>query len=259
MKFKIKTKRLENMIKHVVLKKMKGKNNLIESFIIKAGKDSLQVRRADTTQVVFVEVIEKEVKVFTEGELPIGDIDEFMKFLNLMGKEVTISYNGMQVVMTDGTNTAKFLPVAQEIEHMEGEVYRITDDGFVETPGGKLETSFEVNAAQLKNVVKNADVVGVNIFPIKVQEGKLEVSVGKPESDMIDTRLSLADFRGQPAEAEYGMGFDNVFSNIDGLVRLAMSDDAPLFIEKIDKNFTFHAIMAPVVENRDFVTDEEEE
>lgn len=256
MKFQIKTKRLENLIKYVILKKSKGKHNLIENFIIKAEKGSLQVRKTDVTMVVFIEVIDKEVNIVSDGELPIGDVDEFMGFLNRMGKEVTIEYNGMQVTMDDGSKKAQFMPVAQDIEHLTQEVYKLSEDGSVETPAGLLKTSFEVNAAQIKSVVKDADQVGVNTFPLEVKDGRLEVSVGKPESSMITTKLNVSDFRGMSVKSEFSIGFDNVFSNVDGLVRVVMDDDSPLFLEKIDKNFTFRCIMAPVIENADYDSEE---
>lgn len=249
MKFQMKTKRLLDFLKYCRMKAGKKKEYLLDSFLIEAKNDELIVRRSDVTLAVFLDVRETEVKVVQDGALPIGDADQFEGFLGRMGKEVTVEYDGTRVVMHDGSKTAKFQPVAQEVESMKEDVYRKTDDGFIDLPGAELRTSFEVDASLLKGVVDDGEHVGVVVFPISVgEDGKVEVAVGKPEGELITTKIATSDFRGEAAEATYNMGFPNLFSNLTGLVRIVMATDKPMFVEKIDKNFRLVALMAPMVE-----------
>ncbi len=252
MKFQMKTSRLTNFLKYARLKTNKKKEYLLDSFLIEAKNDTLMVRKTDITQAVFIEVKESEVKILQDGELPIGDADQLEGFLNRMGKEVTVEYDGTKIILYDGTKTAKFQPVAQEIDKFEDDVYRKTEEGFVDAPGAELRTSFEVNANLLKSVVDDGEHVGVVVFPINVSDkGEVEVSVGKPEGDIITNKIATSDFRGEAASATYNIGFPNIFSNLEGLVRIVMGADKPMFIERVDKNFNFVAVMAPMVERVD--------
>lgn len=224
------------------------KGSINESFIIEAKKGALTVRRVDITQAVYVEVVLSKVDITDEGELPIGDIKELRKYLKRMGTKVTIKYDGSTITLTDGPKTAKFQAVNDKISYMRERPYSLDEKGRPFMNDRPFAASFEVMSTELKSISEDANTVKERIFPISVDENLLRVKVGKPQTATIKTELEPIDFQGEPAESLYGFGFDNIVSNVEGLLHIDMMDNGPIIFRTNEKDLNFEGMLAPAEE-----------
>ena len=220
------------------------KANLINSFIIVVKNGKITASRADAGAAVFIEV-EMPVNVASEGRLPIGDVDEFQKYLNRMGKDINITFDETMIILEDGVKSAKFPAIAEGDDVSTPKPYSKKDGVFSTMNGTVLGTTFEVSAMYLREIIKDSDLIGVRVFPINIKDSQeAEITVGEPQTSMITTRVPIIDFQGQNAGSQYSMGFANVFSNLDGHVKVYFGQDAPMIVENIDTSLiTFRAMV----------------
>lgn len=256
--FTVKKAMLERFLKLCTLKGTLPdgtKEELIDAFSIVAKNDELSMRMPDRTKAVFVEVVlspgaGSKLAIKDAGTLPIGDVDEFSKFLARMGKVVTIRFDGKTIVMEDGNKKAEFqatyedmvVPDVNLLKKNEAGMYVL---GIDEKP---FETKFEVQVESLQEVTKDGDLVGVREYPLQASSDGLKIAVGEPQTAKITNHLELYDFKGAPMTAVYAHGFDNVVNNVEGMVSFYMIEKGPCIIETNMNDYEFRAMIAPRLE-----------
>lgn len=242
---------IETLVKLVELKGTlpDGKAGPLNDFFLLVAKNGeLRVVKPDVTASVMITVGLKRANIKDEGIMPVGDIQEFKDFLKRMGKNITISYDHKTITLFDGIKKSSFQATSEDIELFEQSIVKKTDDGFYEMAtdaSTKLGTTFEVMATALKSVSDDGNLVGVRVFPIDVSENGLKVSVGEPQSSVIESKIDIVNFQGAPTKSQYAYGFDNIFANIGGLVKVTLGENTPMVVEMEEGDLYFQAVIAP--------------
>lgn len=251
MKFQISKSRLQDFINHIKLNGVLpdgSKQNLIDQFEIKVSKDKLSVMRSDHSHACFIAVsVSADVK--ESGTLPI-DIDEFEKYVKRMGKDITVSFDDVTIKLEDGTKKIEYAAPAGEIENFDELPFKKEDGKIVFSHGTELDTVFEINSKYLQDIVKDSkELESVKMFPINVQEETVMLTVGDEQSATSTITAPITEFKGEPVSGKFGMGFNNVFSNVSGNLRIFMANgEVPLFVEMIDTSAVeFQAMLSPLL------------
>ena len=267
-KFKCKVTDLENLCNLV---SCKGKNiegkeySAILDCVVNAIGGKLIVQAMDMQRTFGVKV-EQNATVETEGQISIGDLGAFSKFLSrfLPTDEVTIYDETNRIVISRESpkKTAKFpLAAYESISSKDAIMF----DKLVFSPStnypvmGKanFNLSILVNAEFVKSMFEDGDLIKQRYIPIKVSGNKLSVSVKDDTLGEFETEIVPDAIDSDPEHvgkkemsAMFGNGFDNIFSNLSGKVSVYLIDEvdaSPLIVKQENSQFKFLAMLAPYV------------
>lgn len=262
-KFKCKISDLENICKLVSLK---GKNPLgkeyrsITDMLLSIIKDKIEILAMDTLRTIALRLT-YNVQVIEEGQIPIGDIELFEKFLSRFkpDDDVTLSLVGNKILIERESpkKTAK-MPAAAFESIMSKD--NLIVPKLEKTPngwrGGKTyhySLKMEFDARQMADIIEDGEVVHQRIYPWKVANKKVFVSIGSEPYGEIATELNLDSIESElpesklEAETAFAAGIDNLFGNLDGKITVYLAEGmlCPMIVEKNTDNYSFFAILVP--------------
>lgn len=272
MKIKCKISDLETIVKLVSLKgkDLTGKEySAVEDCVINATAGKLIVSAMDLQGVFGAKVDYKTVTVIEEGQLPIGDLETFSKFLSRFGTsdEVVVSISGNRIVIErESPKKIAKLPLVdyESIASKDAPffaTYKKNGNGFPETPKNHWNLKFTMKADDVTDLFEDGNLISQRVLPWVFKDDKLQVSIVDPVLGSFEAEVAVSSIESDPSKvgphktfAHFGRGVDNVFSNINGLVKVFMIDNdvqGPIAVEQSTENYDFTALIAPIIMNPD--------
>lgn len=212
---------------------------IVADCLIIAKDNKIVSKGVDEARAIYFEIYE-EAEVKEEGELPIGDIPEFIKKLSRFDGNITIINDGKHIKIKRGNKKGKFQFTPKgEISSFKGlKVIKIKGNT-VKTPALKLEyksNNFIIEAEQLQSVAKDADILGEHLYYFIIEEKKVRISVKKdgnlfvnhlsPEKTQLKKDMKLC----------FGHGIKEIFNELEGNVKIYLEKKPPMLI-KFGKGF----------------------
>ena len=268
MKIKCKISDLQTIVKLVALKgkDMEGKEYAaVEDCVLTAAAGKLTVAVMDVQSTFGAKVDYKLVEIQEEGQLPIGDLETFAKFLSRFNSsDVVTVYNDENRVVIQRETPKKVakLPLVslESITTKDAPVFsnfKSDVNGYPVTAKSLWNLKFTLNADSVTSLFDDGDLIKQRILPWKVANSKLEMSIVDEVQGSFETEVALDSIESNPAKVgkqstlvHFGRGVDNIFSNLSGNVTVYMVDDfaqAPIVITQSGEAFDFLAMIAPIV------------
>lgn len=259
MKFKCKISDLETICKLV---KAKGKNIdgkdyvAIPDVLINVLKpQTLSLKAMDIQGTFAVSIDYKIDEVSEEGQLPIGDIENFEQFLSrfVPTDEIFVSTTQNKIIIErmDPKKISR-IPMGrlEDIWSRNApplDKLKRTDIGF---DSGKLNynLSMIVDAEKIKDIIEDGNVVKQRILPWRIDGNKLFISIGSETSGEFEVEVTFESGTFGKTSTAFGNGIDNIFANLSGKVKIFLPDNVeitPLIVEQVSDKFTYLAILAP--------------
>ncbi len=264
-KFKCKITDLENLCNLV---SCKGKNiegkeyRAILDCVINAIGGKLIVKAMDM-QRTFAVKVEQDAVVEEEGQLSVGDLESFTKFLSrfLPTDEVTVSNETNRIVISRESpkKIARFpLAAFESINSKDAtalDKISFSTAGYPTMGKSNFSLSLIANAESIKSVFEDGNLIQQRYIPLKVKDGKLSVSVKDDTLGEFESEINLDSIANDPelpalkeTNATFGNGFDNIFSNLSGKVTIYLIDGVtigPIIVKQETEHYKFFALLAP--------------
>lgn len=260
----------ENFIELLNLVKLTGKDgtgtvgDLMYGCLLKAtndeGNNLIAVNCLSQNGVAMVNLKYKVINVVEAGELPIGDIQEFLSCLNRFGleEEITIDIMENKIVIKREKPSKKINVniIAEENIDEYGKAEEVSQKIILNPENVVinetiLDVKIELKTEEAKEILKDADIKNIaRRFHLFTEEGKMIVTVGNDNSTLVKNELTTKSLAGT-CDSIYIAGFDNVFSTLFGDVTLFLKTESPMAITQTTENFDVLYVISPVVERED--------
>lgn len=228
---KINTKRFSEFLKRCM---MSGTQQ-IDDMLLKFQRDGLRVAQdSKPNQVRVYGFLKKEAFDSYEeiGTIGMTEINRVIKVVERFGKDIEMSKNSNVLQITSGNKTV-------QIELAEEEY--IADVG-TELKLDKFKDFFEMNAEELDDIIKDAQVEKDTIIKIETQVGKATFT-NKGKYKFTRT-LEISTIIGG-AKVLVGQPFIEALNNIEGNLKVSIGNDYPVMIEMTSEFEQFKYIIAP--------------
>lgn len=259
MKFKCKISDLETICR---LAKAKGKNIdgrdyvAIPDVLINAfSPNKLSIKAMDIQGTFALSIDYKVDEVSEEGQLPIGDIENFEQFLTrfVPTDEIFVSTTQNKIVIERvEPKKVSRIPMGRIEDILSRNAVPLdklqrTDKGF---DSGKLNynLSMIVDAEKIKGIIEDGNVVKQRILPWRIDGNKLYISIGSETSGEFEVEVTFESGTFGKTSTAFGNGIDNIFANLSGKVKIFLPDNveiSPLIVEQVTDKFNYLAILAP--------------
>ena len=223
----------------------------------KDGKISVKALAKSNTVLAFIEY--KKIDVISEGEIPVGSIEEFISYLKRFENDdivnVETTENKIKIFRENPKKTAYIPLTARENIDDSLRAEGVKDSLVQQEVGWKfrkteLETSIVVNSHFIKQVLDDGSVQGLNrTYPISIGD-EVVCKVGDIKGGMIETIIPVENKVGE-ASSSFAAGIDNVFSNISGEVGVWLAEKGPMLVIKTDEKVDAKYIIAPLIEEEE--------
>lgn len=259
MKIKGKVKNLKELLQLIKLegKDTTGSNtSMIENCILtcKDGKVSTITLSKTNTVIAFIEY--KNLDIITEGEIPIGNLDEFLSYLKRFENddEITVEVTENKIKLSrDEPKKIANIPLTSRDnidDSLRAEAIKDSikeENGVWKFRNTELPAIAKVNSHFIREVLADGSVQGLNRkYPIIIDE-EVSCKVGDEKGGMIETIIPVESKKGK-AQTSFAAGIDNVFSNISGIVEIHIAEKGPMLVTQSTENSEMKFIIAPLVE-----------
>lgn len=231
--------------------------SLVEDCVLRFEDGQIHVKAFDPMKSVWLSGSFAFDGIKREGELVIGDITEFRNYLSRFGERTIVDQtvpegeDTVHLVFSDEDRKTGAYP-AQDEEHINSTddvdelPYEFDSDEqeYPEAPshGVVLDTWFECNVSEIKDILADGDTTQVRKYPLSVDDGSVRVRVGD-DAGYIETSFEADNGEGDSA-ALYGYGLDNVFSNLSGEVTIYLVDDGAMWVHQDTEDHTLNYMVA---------------
>lgn len=260
----------ENFIELLNLVRLTGKDgtgsvsDLMYGCLLKAtndeGNNLIVVNCLSQNGVALVNLKYKTISVLEAGELPIGDIQEFLSCLDRFGleEEITIDIVENKIVIKREKPSKKINVNIIAVENIdEYEKAEEVSKKIVQNPENvvinevTLDVKIELRTDDIKEILKDADIKNIaRRFHLFTEEGKMIVTIGDDNATLVKNELntkSLVD----SCDSIFIAGFDNVFTTLSGDVNLFLKKESPMAITQKTEGYEILYVISPVVERED--------
>jgi len=269
---------------------MKGKNPqgkeyvAVPDFMIKANQvqdasigPRLEVSATDSKNALAVGLKYKVDAILEWGDIPISDVETFVKYLDRFNAtdNITLKTTQNKIILerADPKKVAR-IPLAESdsIESgTKGEEalarFPLTPAGYPKSAKTYLSLKLLLDAGAIKGVVEDGEVVKQRTYPWTIVVNAFSVKVGSEQLGEIETQIKTDKIELDPEVAggiepgttarapigtktSFSYGFDNLFSYIDGKIEIYLAENVeacPLYLVKKTEKFELRAILAPVL------------
>lgn len=259
---------------------MKGKNPqgkeyvAVPDFMIKAVAGQplpmqgvLEVSATDSKNALAVGLKYKVESVPEAGNLPISDVETFIKYLDRFDAtdSITVKTTQNRIILerADPKKVAR-IPLAESDSIESGAKgdealarFPLTTAGYPKSAKTHLSLKLLLDAGAIKGVIEDGEVVKQRSYPWTIDGNAFSVKVGSEQLGEIETQIKVEKIEGDPevprlagTKTCFSYGFDNLFSYIDGKIEVYLADGAeacPLYLVKKTDKFELRAILAPVL------------
>jgi hypothetical protein len=250
---------------------LQGKEYLaVPEFVIDAvagEKPTLSITAANVDNTLALKLDYLISSVPEAGEIPIGDVEKFVKYLERFSPkdEINLKIATNRIVIERATprkiERIPLTDVANIDTTSRGKEYFVkfstTEHGYPKSTKSHLNLKIILNADEIKKVIEDGEVVNQRIYPFDITPEAFTVKVGSEQTGEIETSIPNVNLENDPEKLGsrktktcFAGGLDNIFGNISGPVTLYMLDDSelsPMYILKTDLKYTFKAFLAPVM------------
>lgn len=197
------------------------------------------------------------IKVLEDGEIPIGNLEEFTEFLNRFSKneEITIETTENKIIIRGMKPKKKASINMIAKEHIE-------DSSRAEEVSNKLEVKedivkfnelelknkFVVNSANIKDILEDGDIKSfTRIFTFDFSETGIKCLIGKENENNIEAEIPIISGKGN-CRVLFQAGIDNAFNNITGNATIFVEENSPMYISSETETHKCKFVIAQVVE-----------
>ena len=256
MKINLEVKTLKTILNKI---KLTGKNcegvavDLIEGCVLRLEDNKIKCEVFDTSFVVFASFEFKNIEILENGNIPIGNINLFLSYLNRFKDEDKIileNEDNLIKIQKDGRKKTAYIPMVDEtfIEDNERsknirEKLKISEEE-VAFGTSIMKTKIIADSEYINEFIDDGNVDDLSrIYPIIVKDGKVVCQVGVKKLGMIYSELQTKESTGN-CEVHFMNGIDNVFKNLEGEVTIYLADNSPMIVMKEDDKFKFEFVIA---------------
>jgi DNA polymerase III sliding clamp (beta) subunit (PCNA family) len=204
-------------------------SGLIQETNIRIKDDGIYVKAIDKTQIILIDFY-----------MPKACFDNYIVEPNLLGVNITELYNMISRSFDKDKLKIELKDNFLDI-YLIGQIQRRFNLPFIDlsesdisTPNIKYDISVKVNAFLLKEILKDASLVGTTII-FKAIDGRFVIEA-EGDKGKIETEISKVAMKGkQMISAKYSLSFlKNITKSMDNVdLLLKFSDDSPLYVEYI--------------------------
>jgi len=267
MQLKAKTKKFIELLNLVKLTGKDGTgsvSDLMYGCLLKAtnneGNNLISVNCLSQNGVGIVNLKYKTISVVEPGELPIGDIQEFLSCLNRFGLEEEIDINTVEnkIVIKREKPSKKINLNITAVENIAeyGRAEEVSQK-ITQSPENvvinetTLDVKIELKAEDVKEILKDADIKNIaRRFHLFTEEGKIIVTIGNDNATLVKNELSSKSLMGV-CNSIYIAGFDNIFSTLSGEITLFLKTESPMAVIQTTDEYEILYIISPVVEKEE--------
>lgn len=190
------------------------------------------------------------------GELVIGNIKDFTKYLERFGENVVVEQredeHGERIYFEDENNKRGSI-TATEREHIASKEsvdelpfeYDEEADEPVSEKVGPIEPYFVTEASEMQSILSDGDTTQVREYPISLEDGEVDIRVGDQEGWIQNTIETEGD---GVADTVYAYGMGNVFPQLSGEIKVHIMTDGPMWIHHSDGEWTLDYMIAEKTE-----------
>jgi len=235
---------------------------LIDNFIMDCKpNNSIEVKVFGKTNSVMAILTYKKVITISEGEIPIGNIDEFEGYLGRFGNfdEITLEDVGNKLKMSrDVPKKVAFMPLTSK-ENIDDSIRAKDVVGKLQREGEnwkfgntKYDTFFIVNNSFMLEVLGDGDVQGLTRkYPISINNNNVTCKVGEETGGQIESQIPFIKINNKEqgeVKSVFMAGIDNVFKGLEDNVIVHLKSNAPMIVEKKSEEYDVVYVIAPCVE-----------
>lgn len=253
---------------------LKGKNPqgkefvAIPDFLMVVGNPSgsipvgVHVMAVDNKGAIAVDLDYPGIKWSKSGLVPIGDVEEFQRYLARFNSsdEITLSTTENKIIITrKAPYKVARIPMAdvEALTTSKGadqilQNFKRTEAGYFQSKKTHLNLRLTLNADDIKNVIDDGEAVKQRIYPWKLENGKLSIKVGTEQLGEIesDIKVVVDEVEGSiKTKASFAYGIDNIFGNMSGEVQVYLQNNVtvcPLILTQKTDKYSLKILLAPV-------------
>ncbi len=242
--------------------KLEGKDpdgsnsSMINNCLLEAKGELISTNVLSKTNVVIGFITYKKLSVVEEGEIPVGNIDEFISYLNRFegGDEVSIETTENKIkILRDSPKKIANIPMTDR-DNVDDSLRALAvkdsvteENGLYKFRETELPAMIKVDSRHIKQILDDGNVQGLNRrYPIVIDD-EVECRVGDEQGGMIENTITVLEKKGK-AKSSFSSGIDNVFSNITGEVEVYMADGGPMLVMQNNEEFELKFVIAPLME-----------
>lgn len=248
----------KNFINLLNLIKLTGKDSsgatvsLMYGCVLKAHQDIL-VKVLNKSSVVFAKINYKKISILEQGNLPIGDIEEFLSYLTRFKPEeqITVETHDNKILILGSNKKASLNLIVEETIEESSNAESLSQDINI-TPDKatiketELNNKIVINAEDLQEFLKDADVKNIaRKFNFILTPEELICRVGSIHENFIETKVN-PEFKQGTCSVFYQAGIDNVVSNLEGKITIYLAKNSPMLIKKEGDDYNAIFLIAPL-------------
>jgi len=215
-------------------------------------ENRVQVKVFDGMRSVWGNIRRQFGDIRTGGDLVIGDIKDFLKYLDRFGEEVTIEQRETEteerLFFSDQSGKRGSIPATDEdhiasADRVDELPFEYDEEKEVPIRGqdNPIEPYFKTEASEIQSIIEDGDTTQVREYPITLEDGEVEVRVGDDEG-WIENTIN-AEGEGVSASL-YAYGMDNVFSQLSGEVKVHIMQDGAMWVHQDREVWTIDYMIA---------------
>lgn len=217
----------------------KGKKvELISDAMLIGGDGEIRIKACPRSLNIYYD-IGIPVNITNEEHIPISDLKEFIKFLNVFNGIIELTSDGDTILVKDASIEAIFktnniINAIAGLETTKGKIHY--DDLYFGygTTENYNETVAKVNAKDLaKTIKKVSGSLGIYKLTFSVVDHALYINVRNGCKGDI-TNFITEIVSGKPASSTYSVGIDHVFNHIEGDVDIYFGNNKPMIVNQDD-------------------------
>lgn len=218
----------------------------------------------NTLEDMFVQDIELHDSIEGDAGLEaIVNVPVAQRYLEFVGGErIAVEFYGIEgergctKMAFDGDLTATFYLPSSDSDYESkalAVVNRYDDENrWINAEGENLSTSFRTRVDQFQKIVEaeSSEDLSLSSYPVVIKDGEFRLdATDSNERDSISGALWAEDVDGPDVENHYTRAFEELFSNIGGVVDVMIEQDSLITIvrENEDENLTLRYSILPAV------------
>jgi len=243
--------------------KLQGKDEtkcskpLIYNCILNCKDNKVTTSLLNSSCTVFGEFEFKTIKVLEEGNISIGNIQEFSEYINKFAgeNEITIETTENEILIKRDSpkKVAKLNLTSETYIEDSNRAIEILSKLIIEEEKVIfneviLDKKFIVDCKNIKEALDDGNISSITrVFKFDFTENKINCLIGENTENRIETEIPISSGNGN-CKNIFRQGIDNVFSNISGEVKIYISEDSPMFVSSEDNFCKSKFVIAPAIE-----------
>lgn len=210
-----------------------------EEYVVRITDNGWSVSAVDREMICYTNILLKRNTFFkydlSEGEeikIPVADHNKMLAILKGFRGKMLFNVLGKMLVVSSKDKVARMILGHPDVIKEKN------------PPNIEIDGRFKVSSSIFEEALKNASVLKVDRFSLKVENGEFKIVVSDGMNEIEEK--TKVEYRN--CQSMFSRGFKEVFGTLKGDLLIGLRDNYPLIVEQKKKSMNVKYFIAPYVE-----------